>query len=50
MTIRQPRYRKEAFARRGDESYGSQMRAQVEAGNHGRIVAIASNHSNGSWI
>jgi outer membrane protein assembly factor BamB len=37
---RQPRYSKEEFARRGDEIYESQVRAQVEAGNHGKIVAI----------
>lgn len=40
MTVRQPRYSKEEFARRGDEIYESQVRKQVEAGNHGRIVAI----------
>jgi hypothetical protein len=40
MTIRQPRYSKEEFARRGDEIYESQVRQQVEEGNHGRIVAI----------
>ncbi|MBW4579385.1 MAG: hypothetical protein KME42_07400 [Tildeniella nuda ZEHNDER 1965/U140] len=40
MTARQPRYSKEEFARRGNEIYESQVRAQVEAGNHGKIVAI----------
>jgi hypothetical protein len=40
MTVRQPRYNKEEFARRGDEIYESQVRQQVEEGNHGRIVAI----------
>jgi len=40
MTVRQPRYSKEEFARRGDEIYESQVRAQVETGNHGKIVAI----------
>jgi hypothetical protein len=40
MTVRQPRYSKEEFARRGDKLYESQVRTQVEAGNHGRIVAI----------
>jgi ribosomal protein L16/L10AE len=40
MTVRQPRYTKEEFARRGDEIYESQVRSQVEEGNHGRIVAI----------
>jgi hypothetical protein len=37
---RQPRYSKEEFARRGDEIYESQVRPQVEEGNHGKIVAI----------
>ena len=36
----QPRYSKEEFARRGDEIYESQVRPQVEAGNHDKIVAI----------
>jgi hypothetical protein len=40
MTVRQPRYSKEEFARRGDEIYESQVRQQVEDGNHGKIVAI----------
>jgi hypothetical protein len=40
MAIRQPRYSKEEFARRGDEIYESQVRHQVEEGNHGKIVAI----------
>jgi hypothetical protein len=40
MTIRQPRYSKEEFAQRGDEIYETQIRPQVEAGNHGKIVAI----------
>ncbi|MCG9891687.1 MAG: hypothetical protein MH252_11495 [Thermosynechococcaceae cyanobacterium MS004] len=40
MTVRQPRYSKEEFARRGDEIYESQVRAQVEEGNRGKIVAI----------
>lgn len=40
MTVRQPRYSKEEFARRGDEIYETQVRPQVEEGNHGRIVAI----------
>ena len=40
MTIRQPRYSKEEFARRGNEIYESQVRQQVEEGNDGRIVAI----------
>ena len=40
MTVRQPRYSKEEFARRGDEIYESQVRQQVEDGNYGKIVAI----------
>ena len=40
MTVRQPRYSKEEFARRGNEIYESQVRPQVEEGNQGRIVAI----------
>jgi len=40
MTVRHPRNSKEEFARRGDEIYESQVRSQVEAGNHGKIVAI----------
>jgi hypothetical protein len=40
MTMRQPRYSKEEFARRGDEIYKTQIRPQVEEGNHGKIVAI----------
>ncbi|KAM3102568.1 hypothetical protein ACKFKF_04245 [Phormidesmis sp. 146-12] len=40
MTVRQPRYSKEEFARRGNEIYEAQVRFQVEAGNHGKIVAI----------
>jgi hypothetical protein len=37
MTVRQPRYSKEEFARRGDEIYESQVRPQVEAGNYSFI-------------
>jgi hypothetical protein len=40
MTVRQPLYSKEEFARRGDEIYESQVRPRVEEGNHGKIVAI----------
>jgi hypothetical protein len=41
MTVRQPRYSKEEFARRGDEIYESQACPQVEEVNYGIIVAIA---------
>jgi hypothetical protein len=40
MTARQPRYSKEEFACRGNEIYETQVRPQVEEGNHGKIVAI----------
>ena len=40
MAIRQPRYSKEEFAQRGDLIYQTQIRPQVEANNHGKIVAI----------
>jgi hypothetical protein len=40
MIVRQPRYSKEEFARRGDEIYESQVRQQVEEGNQDKIVAI----------
>jgi hypothetical protein len=40
MTLQELRYSKEEFARRGNEIYESQVRPQVEQGNHGKIVAI----------
>jgi hypothetical protein len=40
MAVRQPRYSKEEFAQRGDALYETQIRAQVEEGNHGKIVAL----------
>lgn len=40
MKVRQPRYSKEEFARRGQTIYEQRVRAQVEKGNSGRIVAI----------
>jgi hypothetical protein len=40
MTVRQPRYSKEEFARRGNEIYANSVRSQVEEGNYGKIVAI----------
>ncbi len=39
MTNPQPRYSKEEHARRGTARY-EQVRPQVEAGNHGTIVAL----------
>ena len=35
MTVRQPHYPKEEFARLGDEIYESHVRSQVEDGNYG---------------
>ena len=40
MTVRQPCYSDEEFARRGTDIYERQVRAQVEEGNMGKIVAI----------
>lgn len=40
MTIQRLRHSKEEFAQRGNEIYESQVRSQVEQGNHGKIVAI----------
>jgi hypothetical protein len=40
MAVRQPRYSKEEFSQRGKALYESQIRSQVEADNHGKIVAI----------
>lgn len=40
MTVRPLRYSKEELARRGNEIYETQVRPQVEEGNHGKIVAI----------
>ena len=40
MTVRLLDYSKEEFARRGNEIYHTQVRPQVEEGNHGKIVAI----------
>jgi len=37
---RRPRYNKEEHARLGEEIYEQKVRAQVEAGNHGKVVAI----------
>ena len=41
MTMKaQPRYSKEKFARRGDETYERVLRATLETGNEGSFVAI----------
>ena len=39
MHLRQPRYSKEEYARRGNEFY-ERLRPQVETGSKGKIVAI----------
>ena len=36
----QPRYSKEEHARRGTALYEQQVRPLVEAGNHGKVVAL----------
>lgn len=40
MNSQYPQLSAEETARRGDEIYERQIRAQVEAGNYGKIVAI----------
>ncbi len=41
MVVRQPRYSKEEFTRRGDEIYESHVRQQIdEESDRGKIVAI----------
>src|SRR5579872_4873084 len=40
MAVRQRRYLKEEFARRGNEIYERDIRPQVEADNKGKYVAI----------
>jgi hypothetical protein len=47
MTVRQPRYSKAEFARRGDEIYNRDIRPQVEADNKGKYVAI--DIETGAW-
>lgn len=39
-TIRQPRYSKGEFARRGNDLYERKIRSLVQEGNKGKIVAI----------
>lgn len=38
--MRQPRYSKEEFARRGTDLYEQQVRPQVETAYHGKVAAI----------
>jgi hypothetical protein len=40
MTVGELKYSKEEFARCGNEIYETQVRPQVEEGNHDKIVAI----------
>ena len=40
MTVRQPRYSMEEFARRGEEIYERDIRPQVESDHKGEILAI----------
>lgn len=40
MAIQQAQYSNQEFSERGRRLYESQVRAQVEEGNHGKIVAI----------
>jgi hypothetical protein len=40
MQVRQPRYSKEEFSRRGQEIYERDIRPLVEADKRGKIVAI----------
>ena len=47
MTVRQPRYSKEEFARRGDEIYNRDIRPLVEADNQGQFVAL--DIETGAW-
>ena len=40
MTESRPRYSKEEHVSRGTTLYEQQVRPQVEAGNHGKVVAL----------
>jgi hypothetical protein len=40
MIVRQPRYSKEEFARRGDEIYEHDVKPKVGPQDHGKFVAI----------
>jgi hypothetical protein len=40
MAVRQPRFRKEEHARLGTEIYRQRVWSNVEASDHGKIVAI----------
>ena len=47
MPIRQPRYPKEEFARRGNEIYDRVIRPAVESENQGKFVAV--DIESGEW-
>ena len=47
MSLRQPRYSKEEFARLGDEIYERDIRPLVETDNKGKVVAI--DIETGAW-
>ena len=47
MTVRQRRYSKEEFARRGDEIYERDVKPLVEPAHNGKIVAI--DIETGAW-
>jgi hypothetical protein len=47
MTVRQPRYPLEELAKRGDEIYDRDIRAQVEPEHNEKIVAI--DIDTGAW-
>lgn len=40
MAVQSPHYSRTEVATRGHELYESQIRAQIEAENHGKVVAI----------
>jgi hypothetical protein len=47
VTVRQPRYSEDEFARRGDDIYEREVRAQVELAHKGEFVAI--DIDSGDW-
>ena len=47
MAVHQPRYSKEEAARRGDEIYDRDIRAQVEPAHNNEIVAL--DLDTGAW-
>jgi hypothetical protein len=47
MGVRQPRYSKEEFARRGDAIYTQEIGPKIEATHQGQIVAI--DIESGDW-